>query len=158
MVSNLGRHVECSLAKGIATGFVNPITKEPFVREEVVEESQESLVSVSHQPPRKILKSRFFKSISKEEHAEQTQKRLTIPSRSLDLKENTPLGVVASYPTAMARKRFSTSSRTLEQDMAANKIPTFLYTQKQPAETSKDKPLRLDASQKTLGSFFHKTQ
>lgn len=171
----VGPHVESAIAKAIARGEINPITREPFQSLERIVEVVDTQQTVIRSVPSKnkvtgpVKRSRFFKPITKEEHSERMHKRLTIP---VDLtatgKENSSplrLGQARSFSSAVAArkpppvKRFGTKT-TLAQDMAASKIPINLYeasfAAKQPSSSTQKEPVRLHSAQTSLMSFLNK--
>lgn len=156
----VGPHIHHAMAKEIANGRVNPITRLPFVKQIEPSSTQESLQSQTlvQETPQRIVKSRFFKTIPREEHLKQTEARLTIKPRSIDAgKENVaPISVSQTRSmstkskSAVTKSRFSFASRPLNKDLP--NIPNCLYSRS--STTSSTKPLRLDPEQPTMHNFF----
>ncbi len=129
----VGPHIDHITARGIAEGLLDPVSFRPFV--ELNTSSQESLETAIEtiEPPKKIIKSRFFKSMAKEEHYSQQERRLTIkPTPLLDQKENIP---------ALA------SSRTFS---------TLAQNQKSFSSKYRPKPIRINCNQPSIFSFLKK--
>lgn len=170
----VGPHIDHETAKAIALGQIDPVSREPFKRASVLDmqESQNTIPTLKldkgKEKEEPKIRSRFFKPISKDQHEEQLQKRLTLKPRSLlSEKENYApaplLAQVRSISTNSAasssnlpHKRTSayTYSQSIQKDFAASKIPTHLYVQ--PGKKSESKPIRLDTKQPSINSFLKK--
>lgn len=162
----VGPHVECSIAKAVARGQLNPITKEPFeVEKENIDtqETQETLASQKVAPPKNAIRSRFFQPISKEQHNAMTEKRLSIrpaPHVNTSLHAS-PLRLARGLST-LPSKRLAENVPEPKRPGKTSKLPSFLYSNKRSTSdkssgTSAQRPVRLDNAQTSLFSFLKRT-
>lgn len=173
----VGPHIESAIAKGIARGQLQPVTREPF-EEQIAEgdentDTQQTVArskTVRKKDSGPVKRSRFFQPISKEEHSDRMHKRLTIPLSNSSNENSSPvrLGQARSFSSTVASRkpvapirRFATK-KTLAQDMASSRIPTQLYGERSLAHAQStgatlSTPVRLDSAQISLLSFLKKT-
>lgn len=160
----VGPHVESAIAKAIARGHLDPITKEPFETDKENIDTQESLASQkSLVPQKKTVRSRFFQPISKEQHSALTEKRLLIrpaPHINTNLHQS-PLRLARGLSTIPQKRSAENRSESKRREKTSN-LPSFLYSNKRTtnsggSSTSSHPPLRLDNAQTSLLNFLKRS-
>lgn len=159
----VGPHVVSGVAKAVARGQLNPITKEPFEVEKENVDTQETLASQKLASKKPVVRSRFFHPVSKEQHIAMTEKRLSIrpaPHVNTSLHAS-PLRMARGFST-LPNKRLAENTSEAKRPGKTLKIPSFLHSSKrsssgQSSGTSNQGPVRLDTAQTSLLNFLKRT-